>query len=151
MDSKTLPIINTPRLALRWISADDIDSLYEIFSDPQVMRYWSTVPLPNREAAAELQREIAQGNESKRMFKWGVALRDPGTVIGTATHVPFSGARTGKTAVAEFFAIGHYRARTRATGRTFDSPFAMVFTFRNGKVAAFREFTDSAAINAAFA
>jgi len=85
MDSKTLPIINTPRLALRWISADDIDSLYEIFSDPQVMRYWSTVPLPNREAAAELQREIAQGNESKRMFKWGVALRDPGTVIGTAT------------------------------------------------------------------
>ena len=97
-------------------------------------------------------------------------------VIGTATHVPFAGARTGKTAVAEFFkqvsetedfeqfeprefvaqgdkvvAIGHYRARTRATGRTFDSPFAMVFTFRNGKVAAFREFTDSAAINAAFA
>ena len=98
------------------------------------------------------------------------------TVIGTATHVPFSGARTGKTAVAEFFkqvsetedfeqfeprefvaqgdkvvAIGHYRARTRATGRTFDSPFAMVFTFRGGKIAAFREFTDSAAINAAFA
>jgi len=72
-------------------------------------------------------------------------------VIGTARHVPFSGVRTGKTAVAEFFAIGHYRARTRATGRTFDSPFAMVFTFRNGKVAAFREFTDSAAINAAFA
>ena len=85
MDSKTLPIINTPRLALRWISADDIDSLYEIFSDPQVMRYWSTVPLPNREAAAELQREIAQGNESESMFKWGVALRDSGTVIGTAT------------------------------------------------------------------
>jgi ketosteroid isomerase-like protein len=97
-------------------------------------------------------------------------------VIGTARHVPFSGARTGKAAVAEFFkqvsetedfeqfeprefvaqrdmvvAIGHYRARTKATGRTFDSAFAMVFTLRDGKVAAFREFTDSAAINAAFA
>jgi len=97
-------------------------------------------------------------------------------VIGTGTHVPFSGARTGKAAVAEFFkqvaetedfeqfeprefvaqgdmvvAIGHYRAKTKATGRTFDSPFAMVFTLRNGKIAAFREFTDSAAINAAFA
>jgi RimJ/RimL family protein N-acetyltransferase len=85
MDAKTLPIINTPRTVLRWISEDDIDSLYEIFSDPQVMRYWSTIPLPNREAAAELQREIAEGNESEKMFKWGVALRDSGSVIGTAT------------------------------------------------------------------
>ena len=85
MDAKTLPIINTPRTVLRWISEHDIDSLYEIFSDPQVMRYWSTVPLPNREAAVELQREIVEGNESEKMFKWGVALRDSGSVIGTAT------------------------------------------------------------------
>jgi [ribosomal protein S5]-alanine N-acetyltransferase len=85
MDSTTLPIITTPRVVLRWISEDDIDSLYEIFSDPQVMRYWSTVPLASREAAAELQREIAAGNETETMFKWGVALRDSDIVIGTAT------------------------------------------------------------------
>ena len=85
MDSKTLPIITTPRLVLRWISEDDIDSLYEIFSNPEVMRYWSTVPLPNQAAAAELQREIAEGNESEKMFKWGLALRDSNIVIGTTT------------------------------------------------------------------
>ena len=85
MDSKTLPIIKTPRVVLRWISEDDVDSLYEIFSDSQVMRYWSTVPLANREAAAELQREIAEGNESEQMFKWGIALRDSNIVIGTTT------------------------------------------------------------------
>ena len=85
MNSNTLPIITTPRLVLRWISEDDIDSLYEIFSNPQVMRYWSTVPLPNQEAAAELQREIAEGNESEKMFKWGLALRDSNIVIGTTT------------------------------------------------------------------
>ena len=85
MDATTLPIITTPRLVLRWISEDDVDSLYEIFSDPQVMRYWSSVPLPNREAAAELQREIAKSNESDRMFKWGLALRDSNNVIGTTT------------------------------------------------------------------
>ena len=97
-------------------------------------------------------------------------------VIGTAKSVPFSGARKGKTGVAEFFkivgetedfqlfeprefiaqddkvvALGHYRAVTKSTGKTFDSPFAMVFTLRGGKVAGFREFTDSAAVNAAFA
>ena len=90
--------------------------------------------------------------------------------------MPFSGERKGKAGVAEFFkivgeteefqqfeprefiaqgdtvvAIGHYRATTKATGRTFDSDFAMVFTLRGGKAAGFREFTDSAAVNAAFA
>ena len=85
MDSKTLPTITAPRVILRWISEDDIDSLYEIFSNPHVMRYWSTVPLPNREAAVALQREIADGNENETMFKWGLALRDSNTVIGTTT------------------------------------------------------------------
>ena len=85
MDSKTLPIITAPRVVLRWISENDIDSLYEIFSNPQVMRYWSTVPLPDREAAAALQRQIAEGNKSETMFKWGIALRDTNTVIGTTT------------------------------------------------------------------
>jgi hypothetical protein len=97
-------------------------------------------------------------------------------VLGTARHVPFSGERRGKASVAEFFkivgdseafeqfeprefiaqgntvvAIGHYRAVTKATGKRFDVDFVMVFTLRDGKVSAFREFTDSAAINAAFA
>lgn len=85
MDAKTLPIITTPRIVLRWISEDDIDGLYEIFSDPQVMRYWGTGPLPDREAAAELQREIAEGNEKETMFKWGLALRESNTLIGTTT------------------------------------------------------------------
>ncbi|HEX7334950.1 MAG TPA: GNAT family N-acetyltransferase [Pyrinomonadaceae bacterium] len=85
MNSETLPIITTPRVVLRWISEDDIDSVYEIFSDPRVMRYWSTVPLPDREAAAELQREIAESNESDSMLKWGLALRDSNKVIGTTT------------------------------------------------------------------
>jgi ketosteroid isomerase-like protein len=35
-------------------------------------------------------------------------------------------------------------------GKGFESDFAMVFTVRNGKVTAFQEFTDSAAINAAY-
>ena len=33
----------------------------------------------------------------------------------------------------------------------FDADFVMVFTLRDGKIVAFREFTDSAAVNAAFA
>jgi uncharacterized protein len=95
-------------------------------------------------------------------------------VYGTGPHVPTSGERHGKTAVAEFFkqvaanmnfsrfeprefiatgdkvvALGHYTAST-PTKKTFDSDFAMVFTLYNGKVTHFQEFCNSAAINAAF-
>ena len=85
MDSKTLPVITTERVVLRWISEDDVDGLYEIFSDPQVMRYWSSPPIKNREAAAEMQRDIAAGNENNTMLKWGVALRESNSLIGTTT------------------------------------------------------------------
>ena len=95
-------------------------------------------------------------------------------VYGAGSHVPTSGERRGKAAVAEFFgqvaanvsfskfepkefvatgdkvvALGHYTATT-PTNRTFDSDFAMVFTLRDGKVTHFQEFSDSAAINAAY-
>ena len=107
MDSKTLPIITTPRVVLRWISEDDIDSLYEIFSNPHVMRYWSSPPLANREAAAELQREIADGNESETMFKWGIALRDSNTVIGTTTLFHLS-LENGRAELGYAMAYAHW-------------------------------------------
>ena len=96
-------------------------------------------------------------------------------VYGAASYVPTSGERRGKAAVATFFkqvaetvsfsvfepkefvaqgdrvvALGHYAAKSPA-GRTFESDFVMVFTLRNGKVVRFQEFTDSAAVNAAYA
>jgi [ribosomal protein S5]-alanine N-acetyltransferase len=70
---------------MRWASEEDVDALYDIFADPRVMRYWSSGPLPNREAAAAMQREIAQHNLSDTQMKWGLALRDTNILIGTVT------------------------------------------------------------------
>jgi ketosteroid isomerase-like protein len=95
-------------------------------------------------------------------------------VYGAGSHVPMAGERQGKQAVAEFFkqvgthvnftrfepkefiatgdkvvTLGHYTAKTSAN-KEFDSDFAMVFTMRNGKVAKFQEFLNTAALNAAF-
>ena len=96
-------------------------------------------------------------------------------VYGAAAHVPTSGERRGKSAVATFFkqvgetmkfsrfepkefiatgdrvvALGSYNGTT-SIGKSFESDFAMVFTLKNGKVSHFQEFCDSAAINAAYA
>ena len=47
--------------------------------------------------------------------------------------------------------LGYYRGRAKATGRHFESHWAMAFTVRNGKIAQFREYVDTAALVAAFA
>jgi ketosteroid isomerase-like protein len=96
-------------------------------------------------------------------------------VKGAEGVVPQAGVRHGKAAVAQFFqqvdetitfetfepreyvadgdtvvAIGRYSGKAKPTGRGLAGDFAMVFTVRDGKVARFREFTDSAMLVRAF-
>jgi len=44
-------------------------------------------------------------------------------------------------------AFGYYGGTSKNTGRLFRSEWAMVFTLRNGKVARFREYADTATLN----
>lgn len=88
--------------------------------------------------------------------------------------IPMIGRRHGPQEVAEFFKIvsdteeaeefepkefiaqgddvvvlGHYRWRMKSTGRVAESDFVHVFVVRNGKIASYREYTDTAAFAAA--
>jgi hypothetical protein len=107
-----------------------------------------------------------------------LALLDPGVewtaIVGS--RIPTSGTRHGRDGVKEFFqqlgasidferfeprefiaqgdkvvTLGHYTGRSKATGRSFDSDWVMVFTVRNGLLTRFMEFADSAGFNEAFA
>lgn len=80
-----LPAINTNRLSLRWISAEDVDDVYTIYSDPEVMRYWSTPPLADRNAASKLVSEIHESFKRRELMKWGIARRTDDTLIGSVT------------------------------------------------------------------
>src|SRR6266511_4339701 len=71
MDWERLPTIQTNRLSLRWISAEDVDDFYAIYSNPEVMRYWSTPSLPDRNAASRLVSEIHEGFKRRELLKWG--------------------------------------------------------------------------------
>jgi ribosomal-protein-alanine N-acetyltransferase len=85
MDWTRLPQITTSRLALRPVSETDTDALFAIFSNPEVMRYWSTPPLPDRAAATGLFEEIQNGFRQHKALKWGIAQRRDDALIGTAT------------------------------------------------------------------
>lgn len=89
--------------------------------------------------------------------------------------VALAGKRTGREGVRDFFAtvardqdviefsarefvaqddkvvsLGHYKWRVKETGREFESDFVHVFTIRDGKIVAFREHFDTAAVAAAY-
>jgi len=90
--------------------------------------------------------------------------------------VPYAGERRGHAGVAEFLqaingavemerfepqefiaqgdkvaVVGFERARLRSTGRTFDNPWVLLFTLRDGKVTRFRSYEDTHATAQAFA
>ncbi|HLN97851.1 MAG TPA: GNAT family N-acetyltransferase [Pyrinomonadaceae bacterium] len=96
MNWEDLPIIETSRLKLRSICAEDVDDFYSIYSDPEVMRYWSTPPLPDRKAAAKLIKEIHEGFSRRELLKWGITLKSEGRLIGSVTlfHPDFTHRRS---------------------------------------------------------
>jgi ketosteroid isomerase-like protein len=90
--------------------------------------------------------------------------------------IPQAGAYSGRAGVTRFFqildqttefsafeprefiaqadrviALGWYKGKAKATGRSFESPWAMSFTIRDGKILKFEEYTDTGAIAPAFA
>ena len=85
MNWDTLPTINTTRMRLRWITEEDVDALYRIFSHPEVMRYWGAPALANRDAAVRLLEEIHENFQKRASMKWGIADLGTDELIGTAT------------------------------------------------------------------
>jgi RimJ/RimL family protein N-acetyltransferase len=80
-----VPTIKADRVCLRALSESDVDALFAIFSDPKVMRYWSTPALANRAEAVQLLNEIHECFQNRSMIKWGVALLSDDTLIGTTS------------------------------------------------------------------
>ena len=94
---------------------------------------------------------------------------------GTPGQIPYAGRRSGHAEVGNFFAqlsegeeithfepgefvaqgdkvvvSGNYRGRTKQAGRDYDLDWLHVFTVRDGKIAAFREYVDTAALADAY-
>jgi ketosteroid isomerase-like protein len=94
---------------------------------------------------------------------------------GASLKIPTAGLKHGKAAVGQFFkdlaenetfhsfeprkfiaqgdtvvCLGHFAATHNKTQKKVDTDWVMIFTVANGKITKFEEFSDSAAINAAW-
>jgi RimJ/RimL family protein N-acetyltransferase len=85
IDGDSLPTIDASRVRLRWLTERDVDAVYAVFSDPLMMRYWSTPAMKERAEAEALIYRIHEQFGSKCGFQWGVERKDDGQVMGTCT------------------------------------------------------------------
>jgi [ribosomal protein S5]-alanine N-acetyltransferase len=77
--------LSTQRLLLRPLREGDAADLFAIFSDPQVMRYWSSPPWTDMQAAHETIAHDASGMVSGEYLRLGIESRVDGRLIGTCT------------------------------------------------------------------
>ena len=80
-----VPALAGERIVLRPLRNDDLDDLFAIYSDREVMRFWSSPAHKSREQTGQLLRDIADGFHSRRLFEWGIVDRSEDRVLGTAT------------------------------------------------------------------
>ena len=95
--------------------------------------------------------------------------------VGRRSDYPGFGVRKGRAGVQEFFQVvadnidftdfsprefhaaddkvfvlGHYAGKLKKTGRTIDADWLHIFAIRDGQLASFREFTDTAQVAEAY-
>jgi RimJ/RimL family protein N-acetyltransferase len=70
---------------LRPLNDGDVDDIFGVFGDPDVMRYWSFPAFRERAQAEGLIEEIRQRFATRTFVQWGIARREDGVVLGTCS------------------------------------------------------------------
>ena len=77
-----LPIA-TADLLLRPLAFSDLDALFELYSDPDVMRGWGTVAHQTRKETEGLIELVEAQMKKGELIRWAIAEKeDPGTLCG---------------------------------------------------------------------
>lgn len=74
-------LIETPRLIIREFTVDDVDSLFEVFSDPDVMHFSINGPLTRFETQQFINRCV-EAYPKLGYSQYAVVLKDTNKLIG---------------------------------------------------------------------
>ena len=77
------PVIETDRLILREIKANDRIELFKIFSSEAVMKYYGMFPYNSIEEADILISRFSKAFDENKSIRWGIELKSEKVLIGT--------------------------------------------------------------------
>lgn len=81
--------LRTARLLLRPLRPDDAPALFGVYSDPRVMRYWSTAPWTGIETAHALIARDLTEMQHGGYLRLGLETREGRELVGTCTLFDF--------------------------------------------------------------
>ena len=80
---KVLEPLETQRLYLRSMNANDVEALFAIYGDAEVMRYASDDPFPESATVLVMLASVEQLLSEGRSLEWGITEHHSGELIGT--------------------------------------------------------------------
>lgn len=82
-----LPELEGARVRLRVARSADAAALFEVYSDPRVLRYWSHGPWTDPAQADDWIARAWAGYATRSFLQWVIARREDDRVIGTTTLI----------------------------------------------------------------
>lgn len=78
------PVLTTSRLLLRALEITDAQAVFQLRSDPAVLRYLGREPATDIKEAEDFIRNIQDNTLTGKSILWGIALKEnPSALIGT--------------------------------------------------------------------
>jgi [ribosomal protein S5]-alanine N-acetyltransferase len=77
------PVLESDCIRLRGIQETDIDALFALFSNPQVMRYWSHGPMSTRQDAIVYANTMIENFTKREALRWIIADLESDQLLGT--------------------------------------------------------------------
>ena len=85
-----MKILETTRLILRHFLPEDLDSLYALYSDPEVIRYIPDAPRSYDEAKKELEWHMNGHPRHPELGLWATIHKETGKFIGRCGLLPWT-------------------------------------------------------------
>jgi len=77
------PTLNTERLVLRELEAADVNEIFFLRSDADVLKYLDKEPAQSVDEANKFIESIKENTTKNNSILWGIALKDSNKIIGT--------------------------------------------------------------------
>lgn len=85
-----MKILETPRIILRRQTLEDLDSLYALYCDPDVVRYIPDAPRNYKETRAELEWHRNGHPKRPELGLWATIHKETGQFIGRCGLLPWT-------------------------------------------------------------
>lgn len=106
--SEPVKILETERLVFRRLKSSDLDSLYALYSDPEVRRYFPEGTLTREETRAEIEWFLHGHPEDPDLGLWATIHKDTDRFVGRCGLLPWTIDGRPEVEVAYMLARGYW-------------------------------------------